>query len=277
MKKFIVFLASLLFLASGLFYVNIKVAQNSIKGATGFIAGSEYIEQWEELVSLTPIMELVPVEYKEAVEGVMDQAVKDPKIQGIIEDQTNGALDDILNGTMSFDQAAMTQDMLDVIDQYADEVEKATDQQVPKEVIKQKFESRITGYNLETQYKKVIVKVQKQLTPQQKELLSMVSQFNQNTALYLYVSLILMAVSLGLIALFSISSLFTVSLFGIFIVLINKLGFNLMGDRVLASMPELNMVLQDQFYTTAIIALALLAAFGLVFKVLKNRHRFTLD
>ncbi len=277
MKKFIVFLASLLFLASGLFYVNIKVAQNSIKGATGSIAGSEYIEQWEELVSLTPIMELVPVEYKEAVEGVMDQAVKDPKIQGIIEDQTNGALDDILNGTMSFDQAAMTQDMLDVIDQYADEVEKATDQQVPKEVIKQKFESRITGYNLETQYKKVIVKVQKQLTPQQKELLSMVSQFNQNTALYLYVSLILMAVSLGLIALFSISSLFTVSLFGIFIVLINKLGFNLMGDRVLASMPELNMVLQDQFYTTAIIALALLAAFGLVFKVLKNRHRFTLD
>lgn len=277
MKKFIVFLASLLFLASGLFYVNIKVAQNSIKGATGSIAGSEYIEQWEELVSLTPIMELVPVEYKEAVEGVMDQAVKDPKIQGIIEDQTNGALDDILNGTMSFDQAAMTQDMLDVIDQYADEVEKATDQQVPKEVIKQKFESRITGYNLETQYQKVIVKVQKQLTPQQKELLSMVSQFNQNTALYLNVSLILMAVSLGLIALFSISSLFTVSLFGIFIVLINKLGFNLMGDRVLASMPELNMVLQDQFYTTAIIALALLAAFGLVFKVLKNRHRFTLD
>lgn len=147
MKKLSITLLTLLLIVSGLAYINLTIFKASMNDLGSLFGGHEYIEILNKITTFEPIYEVVPVEYREAVEGVVDKISKDKQIQDIISKETSNTLDDLINGSNSFNQDKLTNDLFDVFDDYAEDIEAATNQTVPKELIRLEFEKRISGYD----------------------------------------------------------------------------------------------------------------------------------
>ncbi len=263
MKKLILTFLSLVFILS---YVNLSFVEKNMDITNIEIEGNEYVENIKKIVTLEPIYDMVQVEYHEKIDAVLDKVSNDEKINDIIETQSQNTMNDLINGTNSFNQQAITNQMMDVFEDYADEVEAATGHVVPTEMIRTEFEKRIVGYDLSTQYEKVLSKVDSKLSPKHKELLGYINYFTSNVKLFKTIVLIGLGVSLGLLALISLKSFLPLSILGSILLGINQYGYKLVIPKVLAKLPVSlgSMKLNYQIFTFAYGAMGVLFVLGIV-------------
>lgn len=272
MKRFIAFLLSIVFLGSGFAYLSADMIQRSTSNLVFEGLDSELIEEWKEVVSLEPIYEMVPVEYKKEVESVIQKAEKDTKLQNILSNQMGAAMNDVINGSNSFNEHQTVDDMMEVFDEYAEDIESATGKQVPKEVVRQEFKKQISGYNLKTSYEKVIRKVEGKLSPSQLSLLSNINQFNQNYSKIksgLLLSTVVSLVLIGLLRLRTYFSVGIVALMGVFgIRLMMPKMLNVVSSKVGVPLPT--KILNFEGFTDAYIAIAFIIGIGLFALILSK-------
>lgn len=133
---------------------------------------------------------MVPVTYQQDVEKVLEKAQDDQKIKEIVERQAQDTVSDIINDTNNFNQNALTSEMIQVFDVYADEIETITNKEVPKERLVQEFEMQVSKYNLTKSYEKVISKVHNKLSAKQLKFLKQADNLNSNLDSYKKQSLI---------------------------------------------------------------------------------------
>ena len=280
MKRFIAVVLSFVFLLSGLAYVNLRAIESTFKELPSLISGEvSFVEELKEIISMEPIYEMVPVEYRKAVEEVMEKAQSDKKIEKLVDDQMSSTLDDLVTGKSSFDQNLLTQELLDAIEPYSKEIEKASDNKVSKEMITTKMEKVITGYDLNSRYESVLVKVQSKLPPKAITMLSKLNVFNQNIDLFKTISLIIAGVSLLALFLIRASSLFFTSINGLVLVFVSSkiLPFiiNTGLDRV--SPVQVNINLDQTIYKKAYMVLVATLVIGLIARILKYNQQFEID
>ena len=271
MKKLILTLLSLVFILS---YVNLSFVEANMDISNIEIEVNEYVENIKKIVTLEPIYDMVPVEYHEKIDEVVDKVSKDEKINDIIETQSQNTMNDLINGTNSFNQQAITNQMMDVFEDYAAEVEAATGHVVPTEYIRTEFEKRIVGYDLSTQYEKVLSKVDSKLSPKHKELLGYINYFTSNVKLFKTIVLIGLGVSLGLLGIFSLKSFLSLSILGLILLGVNQYGYKLVIPKVLAKLPVSleSMKLHYEIFTFAYIAMGILFGLGLVGMFINRRE-----
>lgn len=280
MKRFIAVVLSFVFLLSGLAYVNLRAIESTFKELPSLISSEvSFVEELKEIISMEPIYEMVPVEYRKAVEEVMEKAQSDKKIEKLVDDQMSSTLDDLVTGKSSFDQNLLTQELLDAIEPYSKEIEKASDNKVSKEMITTKMEKVITGYDLTSRYESVLVKVQSKLPPKAITMLSKLNDFNQNIDLFKTISLIIAGVSLLALFLIRASSLFLTSINGLVLVFASSkiLPFiiNTGLDRV--SPVQVNINLDQTIYKQAYMVLVATLVIGLIARILKYNQQFEID
>lgn len=204
MKSFRNFMLSVIIIISGLIYINFTFGLNITQNVGSLFQGTEYVEELKEVTSMEPIIELVPVEYKETVTEIVEQITSDPKTQQVINQQINTILNDVSNGTMTFDDALVQAELNGLIDSYAPEIEKATNQTVSKEVIKTKMQEVITGYDMKTIYEKVVTEVEKKLTPSQLKMINLAHDIQDAGASWKIGSAVLFTVSLLTLIVFNL-------------------------------------------------------------------------
>lgn len=280
MKRFIAVVLSFVFLLSGLAYVNLRAIESAFKELPSLISGEvSFVEELKEIISMEPIYEMVPVEYRKAVEEVMEKAQSDKKIEKLVDDQMSSTLDDLVTGKSSFDQNLLTQEVLDAIEPYSKEIEKASDNKVSKEMITTKMEKVITGYDLNSRYESVLVKVQSKLPPKAITMLSKLNDFNQNIDLFKTISLIIAGVSLLALFLIRASSLFFTSINGLVLVFASSkiLPFIINTGLDRMSPVQVNINLDQTIYKQAYMVLVATLVIGLIARILKYNQQFEID
>lgn len=257
---------------SGLLFVNITTIKENISSVPTIFSETEYFTEIKEIVSLEPILEWVPVQYHESLEEVIDKVESDEAINEIIEKQVSNTISDVVYGTYSFDQEAIINDLMLVIDDYVDEAESITNQEIPIEKVKTAFEARISGYNLKTKYELVITKVQNNIGDEHLATMKHALTFINNIDLFQKISLVIFIVSLIGLLLIRASSLLPLSLVGIVLLMINKMIILTITSKVMNHFGGLNLNLELELgvFAHAYILLGMLFVTGLVVRVIKN-------
>ena len=245
MKRFIAVLLILLLCASGFVWTGVRMYQDSISSVIMSPAEGSYVEKFKEVTVLTPVYETVPVEFHEALDEVIAKSSNDKKLDNIIQGQVDMVLGDIANGTVSFNQDKAVNELLDLVDDYSAEIEKAIGQAVPKEHIRTEMEQRIKSYDLVTQYESVMTYVEGQLSPSQKQLLVQVNQFNESVSTIKLVSASLFIISTIILFVLKPRWILPVGTFGL--VLLTIFYFSLpalskvVNDKVAGRVPEITL------------------------------------
>lgn len=245
MKRFIAVLLILLLCASGFVWTGVHMYQDSISSVIMSPGEGSYVEEFKEVTVLTPVYETVPVEFHEALDEVIAKNSNDKKLDNIIQGQVNMVLGDIANGTVSFNQYKAVNELLNLVDDYSAEIEKATGQAVPKEQIRTEMEQRIKSYDLVTQYESVMTYVEGQLSPSQKQLLVQVNQFNESVSTIKLVSASLFIISTIILFVLKPRWILPVGIFGL--VLLTVFYFSLpalskgVNDKVAGRAPEITL------------------------------------
>jgi hypothetical protein len=162
---------SIVLLTSVVGYIGMSVVEGVANGLIEKSEGAHYIEGMKKNYLLEPIYALVPVEYQQEVEEIVEKIENDSSIKQLYEKQINNVLGDIINGTNSLDQEALTSEMFGVLEGYSDEITSVTEGKVTTQKLQKEFEKRIVDYDIKTYYEKVITKVQNKLSPQQMSLM----------------------------------------------------------------------------------------------------------
>ena len=224
----------------------------------------------EVLTPFTQITGSFPL--NESLEEVIDKVESDEAINEIIEKQVSNTISDIVYGTNSFDQEAIINDLMLVIDDYVDEAESITNQEIPIEKVKTAFEARISGYNLKTKYEFVITKVQNNIGDEHLATMKHALTFINNIDLFQKISLGIFIVSLVGLLLIRASLLLPLSLVGIVLLMINKMIIPTITSKVMNHFGGLNLNLELELgvFAHAYILLGMLFVAGLVVRVIKN-------
>lgn len=269
MKKFIIVLLSLFYIVSGIVFVDINVVEESVHQVIMGESSISYIEDFKEVFNLDPIYEMVPVEYKKEAEVLINKINDDKELNKIIKEQSTMALNDLVNGTMSFDEAATKEQLVGVVENYADDVERLTEGTVTKEEIVVQVEKHISGYNLVSTYEKVLIQVRGQLSESQLNSLKMFSTGLASMKLY---SFIFMAIAIVLIVILSPANLVVSSILGALIMLINRYSLTIMFDFVLRKMGLNSSLfsLDFSYMTKAYLVLGVLFIIGIIGKMFKK-------
>lgn len=276
MKKLIVVLLSLVYIVSGIVYADIIVAEASIQQILMNESSVSYLEDFKEVFNFEPVYEMVPVEYQQQAEAIVEKISEDKQLNAIFQDQGAMALEDLINGTMSFDELETKKDIMNVVDNYAEEVEVMTQGSVTKDEIVTQLEQRISGYNLVSTYEKVLVKVRGQLSDSQ---LKTLSTFNDTIAKLKTLTLYVAVVSVLLVSLLSLSSFMWSSLLGLILLFVNRFILNTMFDSMLIkfNLAQNSYLLNYDAFSKVYLLLGILFVLGLVSKIIKKRKYLMVD
>lgn len=233
MKKIAIIILSLLFITSSFIYINLSTIENVVNDIPKLLDSFDTQEEWQELISFTPVYEMVPVEYHDKMEAVLEKISNDKNIESIITEQSNNALSDVINGTNSFDQEMIISDLMDVFDDYAGDISNASDNQIPQEMIRTELEQKLTGYDFTSKYEKVVTKVQSKLSSKYIAVLTKIYELSTNMNIYKVISLTTAVGSLILIAIIKIKSLTIISAVSIFLLVVNYLLIPIISNKVL--------------------------------------------
>ena len=188
MKKALSIFIVMIMVITTVALVNLVAAQSLVQNPETMFPTTEIVEKLEPTKLIEPIFQNVPVEYRDTVTQVVEQISKDPEIEAAINQQIGGAYQDILNGTSSFNEKELLDDMSAIIGNYSKEIEAITGQTITTETIRTEMESVLVGYDVQTVYETVLTEVTKNLTPRQQQVLELTRWFNSNSPLLIGVA-----------------------------------------------------------------------------------------
>lgn len=188
MKKALSIFIVMIMVITTVALVNLVAAQSLVQNPETMFPTTEIVEKLEPTKLIEPIFQNVPVEYRDTVTQVVEQISKDPEIEAAINQQIGGAYHDILNGTSSFNEKELLDDMSAIIGNYSKEIEAITGQTITTETIRTEMESVLVGYDVQTVYETVLTEVTKNLTPRQQQVLELTRWFNSNSPLLIGVA-----------------------------------------------------------------------------------------
>lgn len=188
MKKALSIFIVMIMVITTVALVNLVAAQSLVKNPETLFPTTEIVEKLEPTKLIEPIFQNVPVEYRDTVTQVVEQISKDPEIEAAINQQIGGAYQDILNGTSSFNEKELLDNMSAIIGNYSKEIEAVTGQTITTETIRTEMESVLVGYDVKTVYDTVLTEVTKNLTPRQQQVLELTRWFNSNSPLLIGVA-----------------------------------------------------------------------------------------
>ena len=188
MKKALSIFIVMIMVTTTVALVNLVAAQSLVQNPETMFPTTEIVEKLEPTKLIEPIFQNVPVEYRDTVTQVVEQISKDPEIEAAINQQIGGAYQDILNGTSSFNEKELLDDMSAIIGNYSKEIEAITGQTITTETIRTEMESVLVGYDVQTVYETVLTEVTKNLTPRQQQVLELTRWFNSNSPLLIGVA-----------------------------------------------------------------------------------------
>ena len=188
MKKALSIFIVIIMVITTVALVNLVAAQSLVQNPETMFPTTEIVEKLEPTKLIEPIFQNVPVEYRDTVTQVVEQISKDPEIEAAINQQIGGAYRDILNGTSSFNEKELLDDMSAIIGNYSKEIEAITGQTITTETIRTEMESVLVGYDVQTVYETVLTEVTKNLTPCQQQVLELTRWFNSNSPLLIGVA-----------------------------------------------------------------------------------------
>ncbi|QIK57695.1 hypothetical protein G7059_07515 [Erysipelothrix sp. HDW6A] len=279
MKAFRNFVFSSLIVLSALVFINLNFGLDITGNVGALFEGTEYVEELKAVTSLEPIVEMVPVEYKETVTEVIEQITSDPKTQKVINNQVNTVINDIAKGTMTVDEAYMQAELAGLIDTYAPAIEKATNKTITKEVIKTRMQEVVTGYDVKTVYEKVINQVQKQLTPSQIKMINLANDVQNAGTTWKTVSLVVMGISVLALIGFNLKFDWIKKLLPIAIILfvftfiskvLVRIVINTFASKAGLDASTLN--ISYSFYSNVMIALVVIAVLSIVGAFLVHKY-----
>ncbi|WP_159633092.1 hypothetical protein [Erysipelothrix anatis] len=188
MKKALSIFIVMIMVITTVALVNLVAAQRLVKNPETMFPTTEIVEKLEPTKLIEPIFQNVPVEYRDTVTQVVEQISKDPEIEAAINQQIGGAYQDILNGTSSFNEKELLDNMSAIVGNYSKEIEAVTGQTITTETIRTEMESVLVGYDVKTVYDTVLTEVTKNLTPRQQQVLELTRWFNSNSPLLIGVA-----------------------------------------------------------------------------------------
>ncbi|WP_159649260.1 hypothetical protein [Erysipelothrix aquatica] len=188
MKKALSIFIVIIMVITTVALVNLVAAQSLVQNPETMFPTTEIVEKLEPTKLIEPIFQNVPVEYRDTVTQVVEQISKDPEIEAAINQQIGGAYQDILNGTSSFNEKELLDDMSAIIGNYSKEIEAITGQTITTETIRTEMESVLVGYDVQTVYETVLTEVTKNLSPRQQQVLELTRWFNSNSPLLIGVA-----------------------------------------------------------------------------------------
>ena len=188
MKKALSIFIVMIMVMTTVALVNLVAAQSLVQNPETMFPTTEIVEKLEPTKLIEPIFQNVPVEYRDTVTQIVEQISKDPEIEAAINQQIGGAYQDILNGTSSFNEKELLDDMSAIIGNYSKEIEAITGQTITTETIRTEMESVLVGYDVQTVYETVLTEVTKNLTPRQQQVLELTRWFNSNSPLLIGVA-----------------------------------------------------------------------------------------
>lgn len=188
MKKALSIFIVMIMVITTVALVNLVAAKSLVKNPETMFPTTEIVEKLEPTKLIEPIFQNVPVEYRDTVTQVVEQISKDPEIEAAINQQIGGAYQDILNGTSSFNEKELLDNMSSIIGNYSKEIEAVTGQTITTETIRTEMESVLVGYDVKTVYDTVLTEVTKNLTPRQQQVLELTRWFNSNSPLLIGVA-----------------------------------------------------------------------------------------
>lgn len=271
MKKFISFILSLVLLFSLLAYTNIKIVEENKFNPIEMFDTDLYLTEFKQVLSAEPIYEYVPIEYHQAIENIVVQAQNDTKIIDIMEEQAFETIDDILLDTNSFNQDKLANNLLDVFDDYADEIEEATDHAISREEVMAEFEKKIKGYDLSVHYEKVVSKLNNRLSEDQLKTIALANDLLKTAKNFKTISLALLLIStLGIVVL-NAGSLMITSILGAGLIFANKLAIPRVSDFALSKIKYIDKInLNVDAFKFAYIYLAIIFVIGLAAKFIRK-------
>lgn len=199
MKKFINVLLGLFIVCTSVVLVGVLMTQSQVRNI-GTLFPPTFVEVETQIEHyLDPIREVVPVEKQAQFDALQEKVVQDPQFQDITESLATSALNDIVTGGSSIDEAALKADVQTYIESYGSEIETLSDGQVTSETVSAVVEETLNNTDIQSTYETIITRVQEELSPRQTKILGAVDWFTQNSQKIIIGMSVLLGIALILV------------------------------------------------------------------------------
>lgn len=199
MKKFINVLLGLFIVCTSVVLVGVLMTQSQVRNI-GTLFPPTFVEVETQIEHyLDPIREVVPVEKQAQFDALQEKVVQDPQFQDITESLATSALNDIVTGGSSIDEAALKADVQTYIESYGSEIEALSDGQVTSETVSAVVEETLNNTDIQSTYETIITRVQEELSPRQTKILGAVDWFTQNSQKIIIGMSVLLGIALILV------------------------------------------------------------------------------